>query len=265
MADGHTSAHPLPHLSVEMKGSVAILTLDRPAKRNAINDALVGSIERFFRAPPEGTRAIVIAANGDHFSAGLDLSEHRARDAFATMTHSQWWHKTFELIQYGRIPVVSAMKGGVIGGGLELAAATHVRVASRSCFYALPEGQRGIFVGGGATVRVGRIIGTSRMVEMMLTGRAYTAEEGHALGLSHYLVEDGHEMEKALELAEKIAGNAQMSNYAILQTIGKIADMGANDGLFVESLMAALVQTGPEVQERLRSFLDGKQGKVQVK
>ena len=114
------------------------------------------------------------------------------------------------------------MQGGVIGGGLELAAATHVRVADKTAFYALPEGQRGIFVGGGATVRVGRIIGSGRLVEMMLTGRAYDAEQGQRLGLSHYLVEAGEAFEKAIELAERIAGNAALSNYAILNSVPRI-------------------------------------------
>jgi (methylthio)acryloyl-CoA hydratase len=160
------------------------------------------------------------------------------------------------------VPVVAAMQGAVIGGGLELAAATHVRVAELSAFYALPEGQRGIFVGGGATVRVARLIGAGRMVEMMLTGHVYDAEEGQRLGLSHHLVGAGEALPRALELAERIAQNAVMTNHAILQAIGRIADMSAGDGLFTESLMAALVQTGPEVRERLQGFLDRRQAKT---
>ena len=246
-------------LTVERRDAVTVVRLDRPAKRNAINDRLLRAIETLFARPPEGTRAIVLCSAGEHFCAGLDLSEHRDRSAFEVMQHSRWWHRAFERIQYGEVPVVAAMQGAVIGGGLELAAATHVRVAERSAFYALPEGQRGIFVGGGATVRVARLIGTGRMVEMMLTGRVYDAEEGQRLGLSHDLVEPGAALPKAIALAERIAGNAPMSNYAVLHAIGRIAEMGANEGLFTESLMAALVQTGPEVRERLQEFLDKRQ------
>jgi (methylthio)acryloyl-CoA hydratase len=253
------------HLRIERRGAVALVWLDRAEKRNAVNDALLGSLRNFFNKLPDGVRVAVLAGAGEHFCSGLDLSEHRHRQPFEVMLHSQSWHKVFHEIEYGRIPVVSALKGGVIGGGLELAAATHVRVANSSAFYALPEGQRGIFVGGGATVRVRKLIGTSRMVEMMLTGRVYDAKEGQALGLSHYLVEDGKELEKALDLAERIASNSDASNYAILHTIGRIADMSSSDGLFTESIMAALVQTSPEVQNRLTEFLDGKTGRVSVR
>jgi enoyl-CoA hydratase/carnithine racemase len=251
-----------PHLAIEQRGAVTLVRLDRPEKRNAINDALLDAIDRFFRAPPEGTRVVVLHGAGGHFCAGLDLSEHRHRDAFAVMLHSRAWHRAFEGVQMGGVPVVAALHGGVIGGGLELAASTHVRVAERSTFYALPEGQRGIFVGGGATVRVGRLIGESRMMEMMLTGRSYDAEDGLRLGFSHYLVDNGTALEKAIELAEKIAGNATLTNYAILNAVPRIADMSAADGLFTESLSAALVQTGPEAAERLQAFLEKRQGKV---
>jgi (methylthio)acryloyl-CoA hydratase len=260
LKNGAVPDRTLAHLTVEQRGGVSVVSLNRPAKRNAINDDLLRSLEQFFSEPPDGARAIVLAARGQHFSAGLDLAEHRERDAFATLANSRWWHKTFELIQYGSIPVVCAMQGAVIGGGLELAASTHVRVASRSCFYVLPEGQRGIFVGGGAAVRVARIIGAGRMVEMMLTGRALNGEDGQHLGLSHYLVEPGQELPKAIELAKQIAGNAEMSNYAIIHGIGRIAEMSASEGLFTESLMAALVQTGPEVKERVNAFLEQKRG-----
>jgi (methylthio)acryloyl-CoA hydratase len=254
----------LPHLAIEERGALAIVRLDRAAKRNAVNDALIQSLERFFETPPGEAKAVVLAGAGEHFCAGLDLSEHEHRDSFGVMRHSQMWHRVFEKIQFGTLPVVTAMQGGVIGGGLELAAATHVRVADTTAFYALPEGQRGIFVGGGATVRVGRIIGAGRLLEMMLTGRSYDAEEGQRLGLSHYLVEPGAAFEKAVALAERIAGNAMLSNYAILNAIPRIEDMAMKDGLFTESLMAALAQTGEEAGERLRAFLERRSERVRA-
>jgi enoyl-CoA hydratase/carnithine racemase len=246
----------MDHIRLERRGPVAVARLARPAKRNAINDALIDEIEALFRDPPEEARAVVLHGEGGHFSAGLDLSEHKAREAFEVMQHSRRWHRAFEALQFGRVPVVAALQGAVIGGGLELAAACHVRVAEASAFYQLPEGQRGIFVGGGASVRVARIIGAHRMVEMMLTGRTLDAEEGQRLGLSHYLVGAGESLGKALALAEGIAGNAELSTYAILQAVARIDDMGAAEGLFTESLVAALCQTGPEAKARLEAFLE---------
>ena len=114
--------HPLPHLAIEERDAIAVVRLDRAEKRNAVNDGLIASLERFFEAVPERMKAVVLAGNGEHFCGGLDLSEHQHRDAFGVMQHSQMWHRVFEKIQFGRVPVVSAMQGGVIGGGLELAA-----------------------------------------------------------------------------------------------------------------------------------------------
>ena len=178
-------------LRAERRGKVAVLTLMRAAKRNAIDDATVAGIEAFFSALPEDIGAVVLNGDGEHFSAGLDLSELSERDVRAGIEHSRSWHRAFQHIEFGKAPVVAVLHGAVIGGGLELAAAAHVRVAERSAFYALPEGSRGIYVGGGASVRLPALIGTSRVMEMMLTGRTHNAEEGHAIGLSHHPVENG--------------------------------------------------------------------------
>jgi enoyl-CoA hydratase/carnithine racemase len=237
---------------------VALVTLDRPDKRNAVNDRMIGELAALFAAPPQGTKAIVLAGKGDHFSAGLDLSEHQERDAFGVMQHSQTWHRTFERIEFGGLPVISALHGAVIGGGLELAAASHIRVAEESAFFGLPEGRRGIFVGGGASVRVARLIGRSRMVEMMLTGRTYSAEEGFAIGLAHYVEPAGGALVKALDLAETVIANAPVSNYMILNAIARIDEMAPSEGLFTESLAAALAQTSPEAVAGMRAFLERK-------
>jgi enoyl-CoA hydratase/carnithine racemase len=144
----------------------------------------------------------------------------------------------------------------VIGGGLELAAAAHVRVAERSVFYALPEGQRGIFVGGGGSVRLTRLIGTARIMDMMLTGHAYGAEEGQLMGLSHYLVDSGQGLPKATELARRIAANAPLTNFAIMQALPRIAESDPASGFLTESLMAAIAQSDEEAKARLKAFLE---------
>src|SRR5919205_4594828 len=183
------------------------------AQRHALDDPTVLGIEAFFSAPPAGVKAVVLDAQGAHFCAGLDLSELTERDAFEGLEHSRMWHRAFERMERGRIPVVAVLKGAVIGGGLELASATHLRVAEPSTFYALPEGQHGLFVGGGGSVRVPRLVRGHRMAHMMLTGRVLDAEEGQSLGLSHYLVGPGEGLAKALELAQKIAANSPVTNF----------------------------------------------------
>ncbi|MEZ5448711.1 MAG: crotonase/enoyl-CoA hydratase family protein [Thiolinea sp.] len=238
--------------------AIYTLTLNRPEKRNAVSDRLLDALEQAFIATPKDTRVIILAGAGKHFCAGLDLAEHQHRDPFGVMQHSRGWHRIFDRIENGGIPVVAAMQGAVIGGGLELATATHVRVSEPNTIYQLPEGRHGIFVGGGASVRVAKIIGPGRMCEMMLTGRILTAEEGLNLGLAHYQVGEGEALQKATELAYRIAENAPMANWAMVSAISRIHNMASDDGLFTESLTAALTQTSPEVQARIGEFLQRK-------
>lgn len=243
-------------VDIEIDGGIAVLTMNRPDKRNAMSDELLREIDAFFSAPPAEVKVVVLTGTAGHFCSGLDLSEHKQRDAEGTMRHSRAWHQVMDRIQYGGLPVVSAMFGAVIGGGLEMATATHVRIAEPSTIFQLPEGRRGIFVGGGASVRVGRILGADRMIEMMLTGRKYGADEGLSLGLTHYSVGEGEALPMAMELARKIASNAPLSNYVMIQALSRIEDMSKADGLFTESLCAALTQTSPDAVEGLAAFLE---------
>jgi len=250
-------------LKVERDGPVLILGIDRPEKRNALNDETIAALDEIFSRLPSDARAVLIHATGPNFSAGLDLSEIAERDAHQGVLHSRSWHACFEKIESGPLPVVAVLRGAVVGGGLELAATAHIRVAERSAFYALPEGQRGIFVGGGGSVRLPRLVGVARMTDMMLTGRVYTAEEGLPLGFAQYLVEDGAGYAKGLELAHKTAGNAPLTNFAVIQALPRIAEADPRIGYVMESLMAAVAQSAPEAKARVRDFLEKRAAKVE--
>jgi (methylthio)acryloyl-CoA hydratase len=252
----------LDQLSISIDGPLAQVSLNRPAKRNAISDTLIAQLHTCFINLPASVRAVVLDGEGEHFCAGLDLSELAEHDVAGGIAHSRSWHAAFDAIQSGRVPVVAVLHGAVIGGGLELASAAHIRVAEDSTFYALPEGQRGLFVGGGGSVRIPRLIGLSMMTDMMLTGRVLNADEGHQAGLSSYRVAAGEGRARAVEIAGRIAGNAPLSNFAVLQALPRIGGMSQDDGLFVESLVAAMAQGDPLAKERMRSFLAGKGGKV---
>lgn len=252
------------NLTVEIDGAVALIGLNRLEKRNALNDSLILALRDVFESLPQDVKAAVIYGKGEHFCAGLDLSELSERDAEQGMHHSRMWHRALESIQFGRIPVVSALQGAVVGGGLELACATHIRVADGTTFYALPEGARGIFVGGGGSVRVPRLIGAARMADMMLTGRVYGAEEGERVGFAQYLVPAGESLAKARELAGRIAGNAPMTNYALMHVLPRIAEAPADNGLLMESLVSAIAQSAPEAKARVAEFLAGRAAKLRA-
>ncbi|MEZ5798602.1 MAG: crotonase/enoyl-CoA hydratase family protein [Paracoccaceae bacterium] len=255
MAD--LAALGLVNIRLEPQGDgVLVATLDRAAKRNALDAATVEELILLFSAAPRaGVRAVVLAAEGAHFCAGLDLVEHHREDRSpAEFMHlCLRWHEAFNKLEYGGVPVIAALKGAVVGGGLELASAVHVRVMDQTTYFALPEGQRGLFTGGGATFRVSGLIGKARMVDMMLTGRVYQGREAVEVGLAQYLVE-GSSLDKAMELARAAARNLPLSNFAICSAVSHLNNMSAMDAAYAEAVVAGVVNTQPEARERLEAF-----------
>jgi enoyl-CoA hydratase/carnithine racemase len=254
-----------PDLHLEIHDHIAVVRLNRPTKRNALNDALIVSLREVFSQLPDHVRAAVLHGGGEHFCAGLDLSELQSRDAGEGMLHSRMWHQAFHQIQFGSVPVVAALHGAVVGGGLELAASCHIRVADDTTFYALPEGSRGIFVGGGGAVRIPKLIGVARMTDMMMTGRVYNAVDGERAGFAQYLVSAGTAFDKAMELAKHIAGNAPLTNYALMHALPRIAEQPADHGFITESLMSSITQAAPEAKARVDAFLQGRANRVTPK
>jgi enoyl-CoA hydratase/carnithine racemase len=249
-------------IKVSQENEILFVTINRPSKRNAINDALLLGLEQIFTNIPSDVKCAIISGEGEHFSAGLDLSELKERDIIDGLTHSRMWHRVLEKIQFGTVPVVAVLHGACVGGGLEIAAACHIRVAEKSTFYALPEGQRGIFVGGGASVRLPKLIGMARMADLMFTGRVVKAEEGEIMGFSQYVTENGEGMSKGIELAKKISSNAAITNYALMHVLPKIVDSSQSEGLMMESLIATISSSSPEAKKRLADFLEGRAKKV---
>ena len=259
----HEPIQPLlDEVQVTLQGAIALIRLARPAKRNALSDGLMAAVHQRFAELPDTVRAVVLHGEGQHFCAGLDLSELRDRDAVEGLQHSRSWYPILRDIEQGRVPVIAALHGAVVGGGLELAAACHIRVADETAFFALPEGSRGIFVGGGGSVRIPKLIGVHRMMDMMMTGRVVPAAEGVTIGMAQYLVPPGEALAKATALAERVAQNAPMTNYALMHGLPRIAEQSADSGFFSESMLAGIAQSAPEAKARVRAFLDGTGPKV---
>ncbi|MEM7303296.1 MAG: methylthioacryloyl-CoA hydratase [Pseudomonadota bacterium] len=256
------------NLAIEVRDNgVFILTLNRPRKRNALDVATIEELIRFFtNARRAGAKSVVLAGEGDHFCAGLDLVEHwqedRSPDEF--MHVCLRWHEAFNRMEYGGVPVIAALKGAVVGGGLELASAAHVRVIDQSTYFALPEGQRGIFTGGGATIRVSDLIGKSRMIDMILMGRVYQGQEAVDLGLAQYIT-DGSTFDKALELADRAAENLPLTNFAICSAISHLNNMSAMDAAYSEAVVAGIVNTQPAARARLEAFANKTADRVRPK
>jgi enoyl-CoA hydratase/carnithine racemase len=248
----------VPLLTYELRDKVAWLGLNRPEKRNAISEALLSEFDAAVRRATSEARVIVLFGHGPCFSAGLDLAEQKDRSTIEVFEMSRRWHEVMSRLKGGRIPAIAALHGPTVGGGLEIAAACHLRVADASVVFAFPEGQRGIYVGGGASVFVARLFGAARITDMMLTGRVLNAEAAERCGLVQYLVPLGTAQDKAAEIAAKVADMAPLTVMGVLQALPRIQDMAEADGLFVESLVAAISQTGSEAKQRLTEFVEGR-------
>ena len=248
-------------VTYELEGPVALIGLNRPQKRNAINEAVIAALHAAVQRAGEEADVGVIHGCGEHFCAGLDLAEMLARVTGEKKPRRKRqrhpWHAAFDLIARGPIPFVAALQGAVVGGGLELATAAHIRVADETAFFGLPEGQRGIFVGGGGTVRIQRIVGYSVMADMMLTGRILDVHEAHQVHVVRYVTPPGGALGKAKELAHRIARNSLETNWKITNVLPRVNDLSHEDGLFMEYLTANMAR-GPEAAERLREFVEGR-------
>jgi enoyl-CoA hydratase/carnithine racemase len=263
----HLDDLALETLDLKRDGDIAVVSLTRPEKRNALDESTIEQLIDLFTAIPRSdVKAVVLRAEGDHFCAGLDLVEHFHEDRTAAdfMHVCMRWHEAFNKMEYSGVPIIAALKGAVVGGGLELASSAHIRVADETTYFALPEGQRGLFTGGGATIRVSDLVGKSRMIDMMLTGRIYTGQEAMDVGLCQYLIEGSSE-DKAMELARAAAENPKLSNFAICSAISHMQNMSALDAAYAEAVVAGVVNTQPASRGRLEAFANKTAAKVKPK
>lgn len=246
-----------PVVTYDLEGDIALIGLNRPAKSNAINGDMRKQLLAAAMRAGEEAKCGILYGHGKHFCAGRDLraaaedwpNAVKARDPYIAPQDPR------EFLGRGNIPFIAALQGATLGGGLENACACHIRVADETTFFGLPEALRGIYLGGGGSVRIARIIGFPRMQDMMLTGRNLDAVEAERLGLVNYLVPAGQALNKARELATKICGNAPLSNYLIINGLPRIQDMSHGDGLFFEKMMCQFVMA-PESLDRMQQFVD---------
>jgi (methylthio)acryloyl-CoA hydratase len=249
-----------PLVSLEFRDEVALIGLNRPSKANAIDLHMADELSAALIQANSKARVGIIFGHGRHFSSGLDLDLMRTRIAAHTSNNGAQARPSktagvMQAISKSHIPYIAAIHGAAVGLGFELAAAMHIRVADETAFFSLPEGRRGIFVGGGGSARISRLIGVARMQDMMLTGRRYSSSEAHLCGVVQYPVPTGTALQKALELAAEIKKNSPKSNFAILQGLPRIGDMTVDDGIFWESILATTT-FGSDAISRISDFLD---------
>ncbi len=247
------------HVIVEQAGGLATVIINRPDKLNALNAELVGEIGTVFRALGEdpGVRAIVLTGAGDKaFVAGADIAELAQMDAMSGIAVSRQGQDTFREIELLSKPVIAAVNGFALGGGLELALACHLRVASERARFGAPEVKLGIIPGYGGTVRLPRLVGRARALQMILTGDLISAQEAYRIGLVDDVVPPQALLDAAHGLADKVAANAPLAIAMALEAVDIGYTATTEDALRSESNMFGLLASTDDMREGMKAFLE---------
>lgn len=243
---------------VEQRGRVALVTMNRPEKRNALDGqmrcAFLGVIDRLRR--DADTRAIVITGAGDKaFIAGADISEFEGRspiDQYRVMKLPT----VFDAVERCPKPVIAAVNGFCLGGGMELALACDIRLASANAKFGQPEVNLGIIPGGGGTQRLPRIIGLGRALRLILTGDMITADDALRLGLVEEVVPPEVLLDRAVAIGEQIASRSPVAVAAAKEATRAAMSLPLEEGLRLETALFQLCFSSEDKGEGVRAFLE---------
>ncbi|MGW3141165.1 crotonase/enoyl-CoA hydratase family protein [Streptomyces sp. NPDC001139] len=252
------------HLTVRREGATLVLTLDRPEAKNALSlPMLVGLYDGWVEADEDDeVRSIVLTGAGGSFCAGMDLKalagkgtrDDRHRDRLKADPDLHW--KALLRHHRPRKPVIAAVEGHCVAGGTEILQGTDIRVAGESATFGLYEVRRGLFPIGGSTVRLQRQIPRTHALEMLLTGRPYTAREAAGIGLIGHVVPDGTALDKALEIAEQVNACGPLAVEAIKASVYETAEMTETDGLASELKRGWPIFDTADAREGARAFAE---------
>lgn len=246
-------------ISFERQGEIAIVSLNRPDKLNAISRAMLLELIEIFKnaGKDPGLRAIILTGAGDRaFSAGTDLSELINVPADAALNVAEGGQRLCDYVESCPIPVIAAVNGIVAGAGCELALASHIRIASPTASFSLPEIKLGIIPGYGGTQRLAREVGHGRALEIMLTARSVGSEEALRIGLVNRIAPAARLLAEAQGLAREIAQMAPLAIRACLQAVTKGTELPLSAGLAMEAELFASLFATSDMREGTSAFLE---------
>lgn len=246
-------------LELELEGPVAVLTINRPEKRNALNALalreLGQAVERI--ASDAGVRGAIVTGAGERaFVAGADIAELAALEPLAAVELSRTGQAVFRAIEQSPKPFIAAVNGAALGGGCELALACHLRLAVPEARFGLPEVGLGTLPGFGGTVRLPRLVGVGRALEMILSGKPIDAAEAYRIGLVNRVVPVEDLLSQARSLVEAIAANAPLAVTLAMESVGRGADLSAGAALDAESTLFGILAGTEDMREGTAAFLE---------
>ena len=249
----------LTYIKVERDDELAVVTIDRQDKLNALNAEVVGEIGEAFEGlrNDDSVRAVILTGAGQKaFVAGADIGELATMDSMTGVAVSRAGQEVFRAIEMFPKPVIAAVGGYALGGGCELALACHLRVASEKARFGLPEVGLGIIPGYGGTIRLARLVGLGRAIELTLTGDMVGAEQALTIGLVSVVAEPDELMDEAKALARKITKNGPVAVRLALESMYRAVDTATEDALGFESSAFGLLASTGDMKEGMQAFLE---------
>jgi enoyl-CoA hydratase/carnithine racemase len=259
------------NIRAEVADKIAVLTIDHPPV-NSFNSQVVAELEEAIDGllVDDEVKAIIITGGGTNaFVAGADIPEIRdlfeSADEAAAAEFGERGHRTFFKIERSPKPVIAAINGFCLGGGLELAMACHMRICSDRARLGQPEINLGIIPGWGGTQRLPRLVGKGKAIEMILTGDMITAQEAYRIGLVNKVVPAGAVLKEAQGLARKIVSKSKFPTAAALQAISQGLEVTIDEGLKIETQEFGKLTDTEDAREGVSAFLEKRQAQFKDK
>jgi enoyl-CoA hydratase len=247
------------NLLLERDEGVALLTINRPEKRNALNSETVDELRRAILELKQdpAVRVVVISGSGEKaFVAGADINELAVQTPVGGRDHGRRGQHVFDLIEHMGKPVIAAINGVALGGGCELAMACTLRIAADTARLGQPEINLGIIPGYAGTQRLPRLVGRGRALEMLLTGESVSAEEAWRIGLVNRVVPASELIDEARKLARALAAKAPIAMRYIIDAVNQGLEMDLASAQVYEATLFGLVSTTDDMREGTRAFLE---------
>lgn len=249
----------LNYVRVEWDGDIAVVTIDRPEKLNALNADVVSELGQVFRdlREDDAVRGVILTGAGEKaFVAGADIGELAKMDSVSGVKVSRDGQEVFRMMERFPKPVLAAVGGYALGGGCELALACHMRLASDNARFGLPEVGLGIIPGYGGTIRLARLIGLGRAIELTLTGEQVKAERAREMGLVSGVVPREDLMDEAKKLMGTITAKGPLAVRMALESIYRALDTPTQEALDYESSLFGLLASTQDMKEGMAAFLE---------
>ncbi len=257
------------NLKYELKdGGVAIVTVNRPEKLNALNDRTMAELDACFDAiaADAAVRGVILTGAGEKaFVAGADISELSTQSPVEGRDRGRRGQKILDKIEQLGKPVIAAINGFALGGGCELAMACHVRLAAEGAQLGTPEVGLGLMCGYGGTQRLPRLVGKGRALEVLLTGGRIDAGEAHRIGLVNRVVPRDKLLPEAEALLRKMLASAPVSLRFTIEAVNAGLEMPMDEALLLETTLFGLLCTTEDMKEGTKAFLEKRAAKFQGK